>query len=108
MSANGQKALRRQVYALFTACGVFMLSGLLCAAASSDRDARNMLRTQLPAWGYRDVDVERLSNRQVAQISNLLHSNHSPARIRGGIHVILNGSLFDRIFGPKERQSRDR
>ncbi len=45
--------------------------------------------TELQSYGYGDVDVTELSPEQLAEISQLLHSNKGTAQITGTIGAIL-------------------
>ena len=45
--------------------------------------------TELQNYGFADVDVTTLSTDQIAEISQLLHSNKGTAQITGTIGAIL-------------------
>lgn len=67
---------------------------LALPAAANQTPTRNHLKQELPTWGYRNVDVDGLSSVQVAHIRHLLHSDKSPAQIRGNIGAILGDSII--------------
>jgi len=69
----------------------------LVATAAQARDpSREHLKQVLPTYGFKNVDVDSLSNVKVAHIRHLLHSNKSPAQIRGNIGATLSrkGNIF--------------
>lgn len=57
------------------------------------------LSRKLAFYGYRDVDVRRLSNTQVAQINHLVHSGRSNNAVRSLIGSTLRRGLLSRRFG---------
>lgn len=50
--------------------------------------------SELPNYGFNDVDVRSLSPAQIAHIKHLLYSNQSVAKIRGNIGAVLGDSLI--------------
>ncbi|MFO6464539.1 hypothetical protein ACK8OR_09105 [Jannaschia sp. KMU-145] len=68
------------------------------AANAPMNSARVHLSQQLPVYGFRDVDVRRLSAGQVVQLQHVLHSGRSNGNIRWQIDTILNGGLLQRGF----------
>ncbi len=62
------------------------------------RGQRADVAVNLPRYGYRDVDVRRLSNGQVAQISALIHSNRSEGDIRSLVASTLRGGALQRTI----------
>lgn len=77
---------------------VAILTALALPAAASQAPIREHLKQELPTWGYADVDVDGLTTAQVAHINHLLHSNKSPAQIRGNIGAILGDSILKTLF----------
>lgn len=57
---------------------------------------RAHVQSELPNFGYRNVDVRRLSNGQVAHINSLIHSGRSNGDIRGMIGATLRGGFLQR------------
>lgn len=53
--------------------------------------------SELPNYGYRNVDVRSLDRAQLAQINHLLRSGNSVARIRGQVGAIIRGTAFRRF-----------
>ncbi|TDT73939.1 hypothetical protein BDE40_2718 [Litoreibacter halocynthiae] len=76
-----------------------LLTALALPVAASQAPMREHLKQELPTWGYSDVDVDGLTRAQVVHINHLLHSNKSPAQIRGNIGAILGDSLLKTLFG---------
>jgi hypothetical protein len=72
---------------------------LALPAAASQAPMRDHLKHELPTWGYSNVDVDGLTRRQVVHINHLLHSNKTPAQIRGNIGAILGDSILKTLFG---------
>ena len=66
----------------------------LPALSYGQAQLRDSLKTELPQWGFKNVDVDGLSAAQVAHINHLLHSNKSTSQIRGNIGAILGDSIF--------------
>lgn len=62
------------------------------------RGQRADVAVNLPRYGYRDVDVRRLSNGQIAQISALIHSNRSEGDIRSLVASTLRGGALQRTI----------
>ncbi|WP_394197552.1 hypothetical protein [Litoreibacter albidus] len=77
------------------------LAALALPAAASQSPMRDHLKNELPTWGYSDVDVDGLTRAQVVHINHLLHSNKTPAQIRGNIGAVLGDSLLKSLFGRK-------
>ena len=75
-----------------------ILTALALPAAASQAPIREHLKHELPTWGYADVDVDGLTTAQVSHINHLLHSNKSPAQIRGNIGAILGDSILKTLF----------
>ncbi|SFR33255.1 hypothetical protein [Litoreibacter janthinus] len=78
---------------------IALLALLAQPAAASQSPMRDHLKQELPTWGYADVDVDGLTRRQVVHINHLLHSNKTPAQIRGNIGAVLGDSLLKTLFG---------
>lgn len=75
-----------------------LVAALLAAsgpASANTTPMRQHLKNELPTYGFKDVDVDGLTNVQVAHIHHLLHSNKSPAKIRGNIGAILGDSILN-------------
>ncbi|MEM7472483.1 MAG: hypothetical protein AAF340_14125 [Pseudomonadota bacterium] len=54
--------------------------------------------TELPNYGFKDVDVRDLSTGQIAHIHHLLYSGKGVADIRGQIGAVLGDSLIRSFF----------
>lgn len=76
-----------------------LLATLALPAAASQAPMRDHLKQELPIWGYGDVDVDGLTRQQVVHINHLLHSNKTPAQIRGNIGAVLGDSFLKTLFG---------
>lgn len=77
---------------LMTLTAVTLTLGTLAPANASQ--LRDHLKHELPTYGFKNVDVDGLTSTQVAHIRHLLHSNKSPAQIRGNIGAILGKSAI--------------
>jgi hypothetical protein len=80
-----------------------ILALALCASAPAmARDNLTPIQadvaSQLPNYGFHDVDVRSLSSGKLAHIHHLLYSNKSVAQIRGNIGAVLGDSLISTIF----------
>jgi hypothetical protein len=82
-----------------TLIAVFLATATLASPVMAKNEgARLHLERELPLYGFKDVDVHALSTVQVAHITHLLHSNKSPAQIRGNIGAVLGDSLLKTLF----------
>lgn len=80
---------------LALAAALMALSGPAVANAPMS-SARVHLAQELPVFGFRDVDVRRLSPSQVVQLEHVIHSGRDSGNIRWQIDTILNGGLLQR------------
>ena len=75
--------------------GVFVSPGLE-APGRPLTGLRARVARELPRYGYRDVDVRRLSVGQLAHISSLIHSDRSFGDVKGHIGAALRRGLLQR------------
>lgn len=70
--------------------------GPVAAQAAQLTGQRLHISRELPRYGFRDVDVGRLSNAQVHQIAYLIHSNRSHGDVQGLIGATLRRGFLQR------------
>ena len=56
------------------------------------------IASELPNYGFADVDVRDLSTGQIAHIHHLLYSGKGTAEIKGQIGAVLGDSLLRTFF----------
>jgi hypothetical protein len=91
-------------FAVALALAAVLAAGLGTSASAQQGQSvsgpRQHIERQLPYYGFRDVDVSKLSTSQVVQIYTLMHSPRSQgdkARlIRSALGRGLTGTLFGR------------
>ncbi|MGB3408926.1 MAG: hypothetical protein WBA67_15700 [Jannaschia sp.] len=86
-------------YLVAAVVGGLTLTGMATAqtAGSLLYGQRADIARELPAYGYADVDVARLSTRQVAHISHLLYSDRGTAEIHAMIGSTLRRGFLQRV-----------
>ena len=68
------------------------------AANDPQSSVKTNLARELPKYGFKDVDLDALSNNKIMHINHLIHSNKSVAQLRGNIGAVLGDSLFKTLF----------
>lgn len=63
--------------------------GLIFFARGGNAPMKDGIARELPIYGFEDVDLEALDNRQLARINQILNSGRSAAEIKGDIGVVL-------------------
>ncbi|WGH79830.1 hypothetical protein [Jannaschia ovalis] len=87
---------------ILTALTLLAATAPASAQTGGVANIRVHLAQELPIYGFRDVDVSRLSSSQVLQIEQIIHSGREDSNIRSRIATVIEGGLLQRlIFGER-------
>jgi hypothetical protein len=76
--------------------GVFVAAPEVRADRAGLTGQRAHVARELPRFGFRGVDVTRLSNLQVARLNLAIHGDGSHGEVRGRINGILRRGFLQR------------